>query len=128
MLFVKQFASEFLNRTRTTASCKPLYCQDFLCNSIAAYGSIEERKGRIPKRARLMKFIQMTGKVLADVIKDDELHAGDLEATGVGESTIVRINQQGDIEIRRPDGWDVIGGLLGDFEARVKQATGLEWA
>ena len=75
-----------------------------------------------------MKFIQMTGKTLADVIKDDELHIGDLETAGVDDRTIVRINQQGDIEVRRAEGWDVIGGLLGEFETRVKKATGLDWA
>ena len=40
----------------------------------------------------------------------------------------MRINQQGDIEVRRHDRWDVIGGLLGDFDHRLKKASGLEWA
>ena len=39
--------------------------------------------------------------------------------------TIVRVNRQGDLEIRRQAGWDVVGGLLGDFDKRVVQATGL---
>jgi hypothetical protein len=74
-----------------------------------------------------MKFIEMTGKRLADVVKDDEIHASDLPATGIDEETIIRINQQGDIEVRRPQGWDVIGGLLGEYEPRIKKATGLDW-
>jgi len=75
-----------------------------------------------------VKFIEMNGKMLAEIVKDDELHVGDLEGTGVVDSTIVRVNLQGDIEIRRPNGWDVIGGLLGGFEERVKRTTGLDWA
>ena len=54
-----------------------------------------------------MKFIEMTGKRLADVVSDDEINAPDLPANGVEEDSIIRINQQGDIEVRRPQGWDV---------------------
>ena len=75
-----------------------------------------------------MKFIEMTGKRLADVVSDDEINAPALPATGVQEDTIIRINQQGDIEVRRPEGWDVIGGLIGEYESRIKKATGLDWA
>jgi hypothetical protein len=75
-----------------------------------------------------MKFIEMTGKALKRLISEDELHAGDLPSTGVDDETIVRINRQGDIEIRRTDRWDVIGGLLGNYEQRLKQETGLDWA
>ena len=39
----------------------------------------------------------------------------------------VRINEHGDIEVRRPGRWDVIGGLLGDYVDRVKVKTGLDW-
>ena len=74
-----------------------------------------------------MKFIEMTGRCLAELVKDDELHADDLQASGISDDTIVRINQQGDIEIRRPDRWDIIGGLIGDFAIRVKSETGLDW-
>ena len=69
----------------------------------------------------------MTGRVLADIIKDDELHANDLAALAIDDDTVVRINQHGDIEVRRPEQWDVIGGLLGDFESRVKKRCGLDW-
>lgn len=75
-----------------------------------------------------MKFIEMTGKTLKRLIADDELHAGDLDSAGVEDDTIVRVNRQGDIEIRRTDRWDVIGGLLGNYEQRIKHETGLDWA
>ena len=74
-----------------------------------------------------MKFIEMTGSTLAVIINDGELHAEDLVEAGVGDDTIVRINQHGDIEVRRDVKWDVIGGLLGDFDQRVQQKTGLDW-
>jgi hypothetical protein len=75
-----------------------------------------------------MRFIEMTGKTLANVISDDEISVHDLQRAGVGDDTIVRINLQGDIEIRRPDRWDVIGGLLGNFEERIRKSTGMSWA
>jgi len=75
-----------------------------------------------------MKFIEMTGKSLKQLISRDELHLNNLEDSGVEDDTIVRVNQQGDIEIRRRDRWDVIGGLLGQFEDRMKEETGLDWA
>ncbi len=75
-----------------------------------------------------MQFIEMTGKRLANIVKDDEIHASDLPSSGVHDETIVRINMQGDIEVRRASEWDVIGGLLGEYEDRIKKATGLDWA
>ena len=75
-----------------------------------------------------MTFIEMTGATLEKIVADDELHHGDLAAAGVKDDTIVRVNKQGDIEVRRPGGWDVIGGLLGEFEERVRRETGLNWA
>ncbi len=75
-----------------------------------------------------MKFIELTGESLEKIIDDGELHDSDLKDAGVSGVSIVRINQQGDIEIRRPQKWDVIGGLLGNFEERVKKSTGLDWA
>jgi hypothetical protein len=50
-----------------------------------------------------------------------------LAAAGITEETIVRVNAQGDIEVRRRDGWDVVGGLLGDYEERVRRLSGLDW-
>ncbi len=75
-----------------------------------------------------MKFIELTGKSLGQIISAKELHSSNLEDAGVYDDTIVRINEHGDIEVRRHDRWDVVGGLLGDYQDRVKQTTGLDWA
>ncbi len=75
-----------------------------------------------------MKFIELTGEMLADIVKEDELHADDLSATGITPESIVRVNQQGDIELRRKEGWDVVGGLLGEFNERLAKTSGLDWA
>ena len=75
-----------------------------------------------------MKFIEMTGATLDSIVNDGELHVQDLVGAGVKSDSIVRINQQGDIEVRRAQKWDVIGGLLGEFEERIKQTTGFDWA
>ncbi len=79
------------------------------------------------KGTEAMRFIEMTGKVLADIVQDDEIHAPSLPEVGIGDETVVRVNEQGDIEIRLADRWDVIGGLLGNYEARIKRRTGLDW-
>jgi hypothetical protein len=73
-------------------------------------------------------FIEMTGEMLDRIISDDELHHDNLDEAGVKSNTIVRVNRQGDIEVRRRVGWDVIGGLIGEFESRVRHETGLDWA
>lgn len=73
-------------------------------------------------------FIEMTGKTLNEMMHEDELGIVNLSDVGVTDHTVVRINQQGDIEIRKPGGWDIIGGLIGEFETRVKRASGLDWA
>ncbi len=75
-----------------------------------------------------MQFIHMSGRTLKQVVSDDELSPDHLAEVGVDNESIVRINRQGDIEIRRQDRWDVIGGLLGNFEERIKHDTGLDWA
>ncbi len=75
-----------------------------------------------------MKFIEMSGQTLLKLVTDGPIDPGELRAAGLTEESIVRINQQGDIELRRPDGWDVIGGLIGEFQQRVKGETGLDWA
>jgi hypothetical protein len=75
-----------------------------------------------------MQFIEMPGSVLFRLTEEDGGPSRpELEQVGVHEESIVRINRQGDIELRKPDGWDLIGGLLGDFETRVREATGLDW-
>lgn len=75
-----------------------------------------------------MAFIEMTGATLDRIISEDELHHDNLEEAGVVDGTIVRVNREGDIEVRRREGWDVVGGLIGEFEDRVKAETGLDWA
>ncbi len=75
-----------------------------------------------------MKFIEMTGRMLFEIIQNDSVTEDDLRASGVEDETIVRVNQQGDIEVRRHEGWDVIGGLIGDFEHRLQRQTGLNWS
>ena len=74
-----------------------------------------------------MKFIEMTGKTLADIVSDGELHSEGLGDAGVGENSIVRVNQHGDIEVRKTNKWAIVGGLLGQFEKRVKEKTGFDW-
>jgi len=74
-----------------------------------------------------MQFIEMTGKTLQRVVRDDELHPNELAALGLCDESVVRINRQGDIEFRRSNRWDLIGGLLGEFEERIKNETGLDW-
>jgi hypothetical protein len=74
-----------------------------------------------------MKFIEMTGRTLAEIITDGELHSQDLNGVGVSAESIVRVNHHGDIEVRRAHKWDVIGGLLGNFEERIKKTTGFDW-
>jgi hypothetical protein len=74
-----------------------------------------------------MQFIEMSGKTLRRIVSDDELHPDELAELGVTDESVVRINRQGDIELRRPDRWDLIGGLLGEFEHRIQHETQLEW-
>ncbi len=74
-----------------------------------------------------MQFIEMSGKTLKRLVSDDELHPDELKKLGVTDESVIRINRQGDIELRRPDRWDVVGGLLGEFEERIKHQTQLEW-
>jgi hypothetical protein len=75
-----------------------------------------------------MSFIEMTGSTLGRILRDDELSPDELESAHVSGETIVRVNRQGDIEVRRPGGWEVVGGLLGGFEDRIRGETGLDWA
>ena len=74
-----------------------------------------------------MKFIEMTGGTLAEIVNDNELHDQNLSGAGVSDDSIVRINQHGDIEVRKANKWAIVGGLLGQFESRVKEKTGLDW-
>ena len=75
-----------------------------------------------------MQFIEMSGKALLQIVDEGGPYPAELAQVGVSDRSVVRVNRQCDIELRRSDHWDVIGGLLGDFEERVKRATGLDWA
>ncbi len=75
-----------------------------------------------------VQFIETTGKKLLEVVQDDAEQLESLKKAGVAEDTVVRVNKQGDIEVRRKDQWDIIGGLLGEFEDRLKSHTGIDWA
>jgi hypothetical protein len=75
-----------------------------------------------------MSFIEMSGNTLLRLVTDGGPDPDELSKVGVTPGSIVRVNRQGDIELRRVDRWDVIGGLLGNFEERVKHETGLDWA
>lgn len=75
-----------------------------------------------------MRFIEMSGKTLMRVISPEELHPEELRAAGVHDESLVRINLQGDIELRKRDRWEVIGGLLGDFAERARRESGHDWA
>jgi hypothetical protein len=74
------------------------------------------------------QFIEMMGKTLFRILAENEPRPEELAKVGLNEESIIRVNRQGDIELRRHDRWDLIGGLLGDFEDRVREETGLTWA
>ena len=71
-----------------------------------------------------MQFIELSGKQLLNIVEPDELPPAELAAAGVSPDSLVRVNRQGDIELR----WEIIGGLLGDFDNRLRHETGLDWA
>lgn len=75
-----------------------------------------------------MRFIEMTGETLLAVVTENDLPPNELRMAGVTPEAIIRINEQGDIELRRPDRWDVVGGLLGNYQDRVRAITGLDYA
>jgi hypothetical protein len=75
-----------------------------------------------------MKFIEMRGVQLMHLLSPDEIKPDELRKAGLTDKCLVRVNLQGDIEVRRRDRWDVIGGLLGDYEHRIMKETGLDWA
>jgi hypothetical protein len=75
-----------------------------------------------------MRFIEMNGRALMSMLEPDEVSPAELQRAGLTDTCLVRVNEQGDIEVRRHDRWDVIGGLLGNFEPRVAQASGRTWA
>ena len=75
-----------------------------------------------------MKFIEMNGRMLMSLLEPAEVSPQALQQAGLTDTCLVRVNEQGDIEVRRHDRWDVIGGLLGNFERRAKNVSGRTWA
>jgi hypothetical protein len=73
-----------------------------------------------------MKFVEINGATLLKLTDSAEIPQ--LRAAGVKEDSQIRINPQGDIEILQRNGWTVIGGLLGDYENRIRKLTGLDWS
>ena len=74
-----------------------------------------------------MQFIELTGKTLLDVINEGEIDMGQLRAAWVTGDSILRINKFGEIELRCPQEWTLVGGLLGNFEERLRRITKLDW-
>lgn len=74
------------------------------------------------------EFIELTGKTLVDLVNDGEIDIGELHRAGVTGDSILRVNQHGEIELRRRDRWDMVGGLIGNYEKRLHNLTGLDWA
>ena len=88
-------------------------------------GSTNANKSESEPEHAEMKFVEITGAELFQLATEDELPG--LRAAGVGDDSRVRINPQGDIEVRQHGNWSVIGGLLGDYQARIKTMTGHSW-
>lgn len=75
-----------------------------------------------------MKFIEMRGKSLLHVIDPDLIDPAELRAAGLTDDSLVRINLQGDIELRKQDRWEIIGGLIGEWTDRVRIESGFDFA
>ena len=63
-----------------------------------------------------------------DVINDGEIDPEELRKAGVTTRCVLRVNEHGELELRRREGWELIGGLLGNYEDRLRDVTGLDWA
>ncbi len=74
-----------------------------------------------------MGFIELTGKTLLDIVNEGEIDFSQLHAAGVIGDSILRVNQHGEIELRTRAGWELVGGLIGNFETRLRSMTGLDW-
>ena len=73
------------------------------------------------------QFIELTGKILLDIVNEGEIDFKQLHDAGVSSDSIVRINKFGEIELRTKDQWTLVGGLIGNFEERLRELTGLDW-
>lgn len=80
------------------------------------------------ERGHSVRFIEMTGHALMSMVEPGEVSPDELQRVGLTDSCLVRVNEQGDIEVRRHDRWDLIGGLLGGFVPRAERASGRTWA
>lgn len=74
------------------------------------------------------EFIELTGKTLLDVVNEGEIDFKQLHDAGVTGDSILRINRYGEIELRETASWVLVGGLIGNFEERLMNLTGLNWA
>ncbi len=74
-----------------------------------------------------MGFIELTGKTLLDIVNEGEIDLAQLHAAGVSGDSILRVNQHGEIELRERASWQLVGGLIGNFETRLRSMTGLDW-
>ncbi len=72
-----------------------------------------------------MQFVEITGAQLFRLAEDDQV--SQLRTAGVTDDAQIRINPQGDVEMLKDQQWSVIGGLLGDYAARIKKLTGKGW-
>ena len=79
------------------------------------------------KECSTMKFIEMTGHALMSMIEPDEVSPEKLQQVGLTETCLVRVNEQGDVEVRRHDRWDLSGVLLGVVAQRAERASGRTW-
>ncbi len=73
------------------------------------------------------QFIELTGKTLLDVVNEGEVDFKQLHEAGVRGDSILRINRHGEIELRGKANWILVGGLIGNFEERLMNLTGLDW-
>ncbi len=72
-----------------------------------------------------MNFVEIDGAMLLQLVSEEEI--ADLRSAGVQDESQIRINPQGDIEIRRGGHWSIIGGILGDYANRIRRLTGKDW-
>lgn len=75
-----------------------------------------------------MSFIELTGKTLLDLVNEGEVDLAQLHETGIHGDSILRVNRFGEIELRCENEWQLVGGLIGNFETRLRKMTGLDWA
>ncbi len=74
-----------------------------------------------------MPYIELTGHTLMDLINDGEVNPEELHQAGVASGSILRVNVHGELEVRQHDRWELVGGLLGNYEDRLRKVTGFDW-